>query len=454
MNMSLFLKIFLWFWLVIALMIAALTLVNWSTQSEPLAQQWRVFVGEAISVDSQTAVQIYQSEELEGLETFLERQKSRQRVNTVGLFDANRSLIAGDLRLAEINDLFDTTLKTDEPQFKRFPDRTYVAKKVSSENEETFIYVTELNRYQPPTFFTQRLLLQILSVLLIGGFFCYFLARYLTSPITKLRNATQKVAEGNFETRVAEQVGNRRDELAKLAQDFDEMAERIDNLIESEKRLTQDISHELRSPLARMNVALELARAKTNPETIPIIERLEKESARLNDMIGQLLTLSKLETGSQSFEKMEVNLTKLVENIAEDANFEAKANNKSVKIIETANAKVFGNEQLLRSAVENVLRNAIRYTKDATAVEISLTNGSNQALISIKDHGEGVPEADLSKLFKPFYRVSEARDRKSGGIGLGLAIAERAVNNHNGNITAKNTDDGLMVEIKLPILNG
>lgn len=436
-----------------ALIAGTITLVNWSTQSGPLARQWQTFVGEAITLNSQTAVQIYENEGLQGLEEYFDRQKNYRRVNSLGFFDKERNLIAGDLKVAEINDLFESSLKTDEPQFKRFDDRTYGAKKVNLEDGETYIYVIELSRFRPPTFFTNRLLLQILAVLLIGGLFCYLLARYMTSPIIKLRGATQRLAEGDFETRVADKVGKRGDELGHLAKDFDEMAERIQNLIESEKRLTQDISHELRSPLARMNVALELARAKTNPETLNLLQRIETESGRLNDMIGQLLTLSKLETGSQTFEKHEINLAKIVKQIAADTNFEAKANNRSVKITGIETTKVFGNEQLIRSAIENVLRNAVRYTDEETAVEISVENEVKEAVIKIRDYGEGVPEADLQKLFKPFYRVQEARDRKSGGIGLGLAIAERAVFNHNGTIKAKNTEKGLLVEITLPILN-
>ncbi len=452
-DMSLFLKIFLWFWLAMALIAGAITLVNWSTQSGPLSRQWQTFVGEALNLNSQTAVQIYENEGLEGLEEYFDRQKNYRRVNSLGFFDKNRNLIAGDLRVAEINDLFEASLNTDEPQFKRLEDKTYGSKRVALEDGGIYIYVVELNRFRPPTFFTYRLLLQIIAVLLIGGLFCYFLARYMTSPIIKLRGATQRLAEGDFETRVAEKVGKRGDELGHLAKDFDEMAARIENLIESEKRLTQDISHELRSPLARLNVALELARVKTNPETLGLLNRIETESGRLNDMIGQLLTLSKLETGSQTFEKHEINLAKIVEQVAADTNFEAKANNRSVEITGLETAKVFGSEQLIRSAVENVLRNAVRYTDEATAVEISVENEIETAVIKIRDYGEGVPEADLQKLFKPFYRVQEARDRKSGGIGLGLAIAERAVFNHNGKITAKNTEKGLLVEITLPLLN-
>ncbi len=209
----------------------------------------------------------------------------------------------------------------------------------------------------------------------------------------------------------------------------------------------------MRSPLARINVAIELARAKASPETLPFLGRLETESARLNDLIGQLLTLSKLETGSQDFEKHELNINKIVEQVAADARFEAKANNKDVILSQNGDLKVFGNEHLLRSAIENVLRNAVKYTKENSAVEISTANQGNNAVISIKDDGEGVPEEELSKLFKPFYRVQEARDRKTGGNGLGLAIAERAITNHHGTIKAENASDGgLLIEITLPTL--
>ena len=317
---------------------------------------------------------------------------------------------------------------------------------------EEYMYVIELKRFQPPPFFTFQLLFPILAGIFTAGLVCYALAQYLSSPITKLRTATQKLADGDFETRVASEVGARRDELAYLAKDFDEMAERIDSLITSEKRLTQDISHELRSPLARMNVALELAKSKSNLETLPLIERLEIESERLNDLISQLLTLSKLETGSQTFDKMQINLTNLVEKVVSDTDFEARAHDKTVGFVSADQIKGFGNENLIRRAIENVLRNAVYYTKEKTAVEVSIKEEDGNAVIGIRDHGDGVPPADMEKLFSPFYRVEEARDRKSGGTGLGLAIAESAVKNHEGTIDAKNVENGLLVTIKLPIL--
>jgi signal transduction histidine kinase len=249
--------------------------------------------------------------------------------------------------------------------------------------------------------------------------------------------------------RVAGEVGNRRDEISALAQDFDIMAERIESLIMSQKRLSRDVSHELRSPLARMNVALEIAKNKANPETAPILQRIEGESQRLNEMISRLLTLSRLETGEKDFDQRELNLTSLVQHVAADADFEASAKNRSVKISRSDECRVVGSEELIQSAVENVLRNAVRYTREGTTVDVSLTSQNGNAVVRIKDHGGGVPTEELENLFRPFYRVGEARDRGSGGTGLGLAIAEQAIKAHDGNIAARNDADGLVVDIKL-----
>ncbi|NNE99795.1 MAG: HAMP domain-containing protein [Pyrinomonadaceae bacterium] len=456
--MSLFLKIFLWFWLAMALIVGAITLVSWSTSSEPLARQRTTFLNEIITSGSQTAVQIFESDGVEGLGEYFERRSNSRRVNSIGFFSKDGELVAGNLKVADINELFDEALQTDQPKFRRVnvdidgvPKRiVYGAKRVIVEDGTTYVYIIEIVPFRQPTFFTGRLLLQILTVFLIGGLFCYFLARYLTSPITRLRAATQRVAKGDFETKVSDGNGNRKDELAALASDFDEMASRIETLITSEKRLTQDISHELRSPLARMNVALELARAKSNPETLPLLERLERESESLNDLIGQLLTLSKLETGTQRFEKTPVDMSKVIEQIVADADFEAKVDRKSVKILQNDPVSVNGDEGLLKRAVENVVRNAVRYTIEGTSVEVSLEKSEQDAILKIRDYGDGVPAEELEKLFKPFYRIQEARDRKSGGVGLGLAIAEQAIRKHDGSIAARNTEKGLLVEMKLP----
>ncbi|HMS38979.1 MAG TPA: ATP-binding protein [Pyrinomonadaceae bacterium] len=451
--MSLFLKIFLWFWLAIALIVGAVTVVNLSTQSEPLTRQWQTFVGEAVMTNSQTALQIYENEGRNGLETYLNRHARNERINGIGFFDQNGNQIAGTEITTDGKDHLRTAMVSENVEFLRLPEQTLAARKLSDSEGNTYVFLIQFKRPPPISLLNelQNRWLQILVTILMAGLVCYGLARYLSSPIGKIRNATKRFAKGDLQTRVGAEIGKRRDELASLAKDFDEMAERIENLLTSQKRLTQDISHELRSPLARLNVALEIAKQKSvNEATAPILERIELESNRLNEMIGRLLMLSKLESGAGDFSKRKLNLTKLVETVAADADYEAKAKQKTVKIIEKQDIQVLGNENLLRSAVENVLRNAIRYTK--SNVDISLKNGGGQAKILVRDYGEGVPEAELEKLFRPFHRVGEDRTRKTGGIGLGLAIAERAVHAHEGTIKAKNTENGLLVEINLPVV--
>jgi two-component system sensor histidine kinase CpxA len=170
-------------------------------------------------------------------------------------------------------------------------------------------------------------------------------------------------------------------------------------------------------------------------------------------MISQILTLSKLETRAEKIEKREINLTRLIEQVTADAEFEAESKGKSVRMTRADRCRVFGNDNLLRSAFENVVRNAVRYTKEDTTVEISLEGEKEKAFVTIRDHGAGVPENELSEMFRPFYRIGEARERKTGGIGLGLAITEQAVHAHDGAITAHNAaGGGLIVEIELPCL--
>jgi two-component system sensor histidine kinase CpxA len=274
--------------------------------------------------------------------------------------------------------------------------------------------------------------------------------------VTKLRDATRELAAGNLSVRVVPRLGGRRDELASLAADFDEMAEKIQLLLESQRRLLGDISHELRSPLARLNVALELARQRSGSEAQTALERIQLEAETLNEMIGQLLALTRIETGAEEIAKTKFDLKKLVADVANDANFEARARERAVKFNSSDTAVMEGAAGLLRGAIENVVRNAVAYTAKGTTVEIELTHSGpdtadRSARIVVRDHGPGVPEESLTKIFRPFYRVDEARDRAAGGVGLGLAIAERAVNLHGGTITAANaTGGGLVVTITLP----
>ena len=295
----------------------------------------------------------------------------------------------------------------------------------------------------------------LLPILLVGGFFCYWLAKYLSTPMEQLRVVAQELSEGKLTARVDSKLLNRRDEIGHLGRDFNLMASRIESLVGAQRRLLGDISHELRSPLARQGVALGLARRKAGPDASGALDRIEREGERLNEMIGQLLTLTQLESGIHALENAKIDLSALVSDIADDADFEARDRNRSVQFVNNEPTSIKGAPQMIRSAIENVVRNAVRHTAEGSAVEVSLSsesvNGAGVALVKVRDHGQGVPEDAIEEIFRPFYRVEPDRDRKTGGVGLGLSIAARAVRLHDGTIKAFNPKDGgLVVEIRLP----
>jgi two-component system sensor histidine kinase CpxA len=453
--MGLFLKIFLWFWLATALVVGVLTFITWSTQSEPFLNRWQYAVSNTMKVYAETAGQIYENEGAAGIEKFFQKLRISNEIKRACLANEKNKSCFEEWTDSRAQKAIERAFNGNAVEFEFIaPEENFVAKKFTTTGGENFVLVLQIERPRPPPPLGvdwKTRFLRIAAVILTAGLLCYALARYLVAPILKLRQATRKLADGDLHTRIATK---RRDELGQLARDFDEMAERIETLIASQKRLTRDVSHELRSPLARLNVALELAKQKSGSETATLLERIETESKRLNEMISQILTLSKLETRAEKIEKREINLTKLIEQIAADAAFEAESKGKSVKILRADNCRVNGNEILLRSAIENVLRNAVRYTKEGTTVEISLKSENEKASVTIRDYGAGVADGELSQMFRPFYRIAEARERKTGGIGLGLAISEQAVDAHEGEITAQNaaSGDGLIVEIKLPCL--
>jgi two-component system sensor histidine kinase CpxA len=295
----------------------------------------------------------------------------------------------------------------------------------------------------------------VIVAAIVSGLVVFLLAGYLTKPIRRLSRATHQFATGDLGLRVAPAMGRRRDEVADLARDFDHMAEQLQELIGSQRQLLSDVSHELRSPLARLQVALGLARQREQDQHNPELDRIELEAERLNELIGQLLSLSRLEFGTEISHSEPVDLADLLTEIAESTDFEARAQNRQVRIVNSVPAIVEANESLLKSALENVVRNAARYTDENTSADISLQQDHEHIgwlLIQVRDHGPGVPEDMLTKLFEPFVRVGDARDRDSGGYGLGLAIAKRAIRLHGGEILASNEPDGgLNVRIRLPV---
>ncbi|WP_437618114.1 ATP-binding protein [Sorangium sp. So ce1151] len=292
---------------------------------------------------------------------------------------------------------------------------------------------------------------RLLAIVGVTGLVAVLLARYLSRPIRILRGATQRMASGDLSVRVAQQLAGADGETLALGRDMDRMAERIQELLETQRRLLRDVSHELRSPLARLNIALELVRRRSPPDVEPAFDRIERETERLNGMIGELLTLSRLESGRGMERTERVDLTALVEQLVEDAAFEAEQQGCSVELGARDACSLDGNGELLRRAIENVVRNAVRFTEPGTAVRVDLECAGGLAEVRVRDRGPGVPEGALVDIFKPFYRVDDHRARGAGGTGIGLAITQRAVLLHGGEVEASNADGGgLVVALRLP----
>ena len=291
---------------------------------------------------------------------------------------------------------------------------------------------------------------QLPVAIVIGGLTTFVLVYLITRPVVQLRGAARKLSAGKLDTRVrlgsAEGVFFAGDEIEALVNDFNHMAERLEQLVAAQKLLLRDVSHELRSPLARLSVALELAREDASEVMGAHLNRIERETDRLNQLIGQLLTLSSMEALERQKHFRAVNLNQLVEKLIPDAEFEARQREASIAFRAEANCTVEGNEELLYRALENMVRNAIRYTEAGSAVEITLKtlteNGRALVELAVSDHGPGIPSDQLEAIFRPFYRVDDARSLDTGGFGVGLAIAERAVRLHGGELIADNRPGG------------
>jgi signal transduction histidine kinase len=292
-------------------------------------------------------------------------------------------------------------------------------------------------------FFLQPQHLWIIGLVVL---LCYGFAYHLTSPVRRLRSVVDCFGRGDFSARAP---ANRKDELGELARSFNQMAGRIQTLLAAERRLLLDISHELRSPLARLGVAVELARSGEDREHM--LNRIQKEADRLNELVGELLQVTRVESDPSMQKTDIVHLDELLADLVYDSLLEAKAKDCTLLLKAPVSAVVSGDEELIRRALENVIRNAIRYAPGGTAVDIELAKFHDAAVVSVRDHGPGVPDEALSRIFDPFYRVDSDRNRSSGGLGLGLAIARRSVQLHKGKLTAQNARPGLLVTMEFPL---
>lgn len=286
--------------------------------------------------------------------------------------------------------------------------------------------------------------------LIVSALISGWLARHLSAPIRRMQEGARSVASGQLDVRVSAGLEGRGDELAVLARDFDAMADKLRTTRELRTQLLRDVSHELRSPLARIRLALGLARQSTaDPQRQ--LDRMELDIERLDLLIGQVLKLARLQSADLALAREPVDLRELLEDVVEDARFEAQARNCRVEFADSQPATLPAHRELLRSAIENVLRNAVRYSPDGGCVEVDMQQDAQAVSIHVRDRGPGVPAQELQRIFEPFHRVAESRDRSSGGEGIGLAITAQVMQAHGGSAIALNRDGGgLEVTLRLP----
>jgi two-component system sensor histidine kinase CpxA len=428
---SLFTKILLWF--VATSMISFFGAVVISALD---MNPWQSPFGRLMEIQEKAARNAFETGGLDSLANFERRFRASSDMSAVLTDARGRDLLTG-------RD-YSASLKNSHFPMSGFHPRNGIIPHRSSDGKYNFVLIMPASRYGSWFFSPQGLYGLAVAVLL-----CYLLAMSLTSPLRKLQKTLERFGQGDLTARTG---SKRRDELGQLSRTFDRMAGRIETLLAAERRLLLDISHEIRSPLARLGVVVELARNSEDVEGS--LNRIQKEADRLNDLVGQLLQVTRAEGDRDKLLRDAVRLDELLETVVEDCTIEAEARNCELHLGETPNVTVSGDPELLRRAIENIIRNAIRYSPQGERVDIALGTALNDrgsaARITVRDHGPGVPPESLGRIFDPFYRVDPDRSRTGGGVGLGLAIARRAVELHDGALHASNANPGLLVEIEIP----
>ncbi|BAO28306.1 HAMP domain-containing sensor histidine kinase [Sulfuritalea hydrogenivorans] len=305
------------------------------------------------------------------------------------------------------------------------------------------------DRPPPPPHYLSLPLLPILAGCVVSLLFAALLAWYFAKPIRSLRSAFESVAGGKLGTRIGASMGRRKDELADLGKDFDHMADRLQNLLDAQRRLLHDVSHELRSPLARLQAAADLMRQQ--PERgAEFIERIERDTARMDKLVGELLTLARLDAGMTGKLDEDVDLREVVTDISADARFEADGKHCAIEVDLNGPVVARGSHELLYRAIENVVRNAVLHSPEGGIVAISAHSADGRLRVTVADGGPGVFDGDLAAIFDPFFRSDPGQS--VAGYGLGLAITRRVVEAHGGSVSAANqVKGGLMVTLLLPL---
>jgi two-component system, OmpR family, sensor histidine kinase CpxA len=446
----LFWKIFLPFWILqTCIMLFAAYRVH--TSFGPHHPWWLQPERRAMPVLARYASWRYSSHGHDGLHELINGISLEGR-SDYWLFDNQMNELSGLPMPAEVREGIQRALQSPENMAK-IHHATILVERFTGSKGHSYVFAGEF--FVPPVLHSlpASVMVGILGSSLLTTLLCVFLAQYLTRPILRLRDAAHAIAQGNLEARAGRSGSTRRDEIADLVKDFDIMAGEISNLVESNRHMLIGASHDLRSPISRIRVALSLASIAPESERNELLGRIEIELLRLNGMIEQILTVARLESGQLRHVSQPLSLNQVIGEAVEDARFEASQSN--VEILYDENwpqVTMTGEENMLRSAIENVLRNAIFYSGADGRVELSVTLQDGVARIAVRDDGPGVPESALPMLFTPFYRVDDARGSATGGSGLGLSIVSGAVKVHKGTVAARNlTPHGLEIIIELQV---
>jgi len=453
--MRLFWKVFL---LLLSTLLVTAAISNW------LGEKWR---SENQLVESrmmqmsdmgETAISLYEEEGAANYQRWL-RHNVRSRQSFGLLINADGKPIRDFGRFAHnqrplpehLTTLIDQALNNHRQVTMIEPPRLGIALPLKGKQSDyIWVATTMLTPDEMQQTGSSMKLLQLFIALFTITTVSILLTRMLTRPIRSLQTTSERLGHGDLDARVETSVTNRDDELGDLARTINQMADRLDNLINSHKQLLRDISHELRSPLARLQVALELARNETEGKADAELDRIDLEAERINQLIAEVLTLARFEQGAVQPNIEPLQLDALITAIAADASFEAESMQKTVDISTLSPCMVQADALWLGRALDNVIRNAIRHTSNS--VEIASATEGNRVTITIRDHGPGVEKLHMGRLFDPFFRISEAREHDGSGYGLGLAIASRAIALQHGSIHATNhPEGGLQIEIQLPL---
>ncbi len=457
---SLFLKIFLWFWLTFLMIGAVLSAtIAIAHSDDPMLDN----LSGRMATEAKQAVTTYEDEGKIGLKRHFDLLTSQNHVDPY-LFDQSGTEVLSrtpPMNAAE----FVRAMGIGAPEIHKSVGRLgrmahwrgFVAQQAIGTSGQRYKL---LFIYNPPVaglLMYSRVLIILFAQLLVGTAFCYWLARHMVGPVIQLSKAATLIADGNLETRSGQIIRQRKDEIGRLGASFDRMAERIETVVRGQQRLFGDVSHELRSPLTRLSVAEGLLRQCSPEERTEYLDRIANEVEKLDQLIGQLLTLARIDGVTDLPLKARVELNSLIEEIVANGNFEAQMKHCAVTFDLIGESVTSGSREQLRSAIENVVRNAICYSPPGTNIEVTLrrddTASIPEAVIQVRDHGPGVPDEHLEKIFHAFYRIPAMNGEKPSGAGLGLAITDRIVSMYGGTASAANASEGgLAVRLSLPLL--